>query len=97
MLRNFYGHKAGPYSQPRVVWHPSEKYVVSNTEDSGMLYIWCIASERVVETVAAHDALVRDLAFASTTESLVTVSYDKRLKVWSCASASPLASRLALA
>ncbi|KAL3666216.1 hypothetical protein V7S43_009002 [Phytophthora oleae] len=86
-LRSFYGHKAGPYSQPRAVWHPSEKYVISNNEESGAIFIWSIASERVVETFDAHDGLVRDLVCPTTVSSsgspmLVTVSYDKRLKVW---------------
>ncbi|RLN25860.1 hypothetical protein BBJ28_00000849 [Nothophytophthora sp. Chile5] len=86
-LRNFYGHKAGAYSQPRVAWHPSEKYVISNTEDSGVVFLWSIASERTVELLDAHEALVRDLACTFTTpnpgpSALVTVSYDKRLKVW---------------
>ncbi|KAG1692771.1 hypothetical protein DVH05_024386 [Phytophthora capsici] len=86
-LRSFYGHKAGPYSQPRAVWHPSEKYVISNNEESGAVFIWSIASERVVESFDAHDGLVRDLVCPVTTSSsgapmLVTVSYDKRLKVW---------------
>lgn len=86
-LRNFYGHKAGPYSQPRAIWHPSEKYVISNTEENGTVFVWSIASEQVVETLEAHEALVRDLvgltpvAPASST-MLATVSYDKRLKVW---------------
>lgn len=85
VLRNLYGHNAGPYSQPRAVWHPSEKYVISNTEDSGSLFVWCIASERVLDTIAAHEALVRDLACSHIEENqvtLITVSYDKRLKVW---------------
>ncbi|KAF1334337.1 Wd40 repeat-containing protein, partial [Globisporangium splendens] len=93
VLRNLYGHKAGAYSQPRAVWHPSEKYVLSNTEDNGEVMVWCVASERVVETISAHDALVRDLSCGITTQqassdgvnaqvTLVTVSYDKRLKVW---------------
>ncbi|KAG2525009.1 hypothetical protein BBO99_00003070 [Phytophthora kernoviae] len=55
VLRSFYGHKAGPYSQPRATWHPSEKYVVSNNEENGTIFVCSI---------------------------LVTVSYDKRLKVW---------------
>uniref|UniRef100_A0AAV1TYF0 Uncharacterized protein n=1 Tax=Peronospora matthiolae TaxID=2874970 RepID=A0AAV1TYF0_9STRA len=86
-LRNFYGHKAGPYSQPRAIWHPSEKYVISNNEDSGAIFVWSIASERVVKTLDAHDGLVRDLACFSPPVStgpplLITVSYDKRMKVW---------------
>ncbi|KAG6610718.1 WD40 repeat-containing protein [Phytophthora cinnamomi] len=91
-LRSFYGHKAGPYSQPRAAWHPSEKYVISNNEESGAIFVWSIASERVVETFDAHEALVRDLVCPATVSSsgspmLVTVSYDKRMKVWE----SPLA------
>ncbi|KAE9034498.1 hypothetical protein PR003_g8741 [Phytophthora rubi] len=91
-LRSFYGHKAGPYSQPRVAWHPSEKYVISNNEESGAIFVWSVASERVVETFDAHEALVRDLVCPPTVSSsgspmLITVSYDKRLKVWE----SPLA------
>ncbi|KAJ0407033.1 hypothetical protein ATCC90586_004827 [Pythium insidiosum] len=87
VLRSLYGHKAGPYSQPRVCWHPSEKYVVSNTEDSGRLYVWCLASERVIDTIDAHDKLVRDLSYDATDPDIgapmmLTVSYDKRIKVW---------------
>ncbi|KAG3197426.1 hypothetical protein PC128_g6855 [Phytophthora cactorum] len=83
-LRNFYGHKAGPYSQPRAVWHPSEKYVISNNEENGTIFVWSIASEQVVETFDAHDALVRDLVCPTSSVSpmLVTVSYDKRMKIW---------------
>ncbi|TYZ65566.1 hypothetical protein PybrP1_003167 [[Pythium] brassicae (nom. inval.)] len=90
VLRNFYGHKAGPYSQPRALWHPSEKYVLANTEEGGAVFVWCVASERVVETLAAHDALVRDFEIAAAPAAadggqatLFTVSYDKLLKVWS--------------
>ncbi|KAL4138262.1 hypothetical protein PRIC2_001769 [Phytophthora ramorum] len=86
-LRNFYGHKAGPYSQPRAAWHPSEKYVISNNEESGSIFVWSVASERIVETFDAHEALVRDLVCLATVSStgsplLVTVSYDKRMKIW---------------
>ncbi|KAF4139919.1 putative WD40 repeat-like protein [Phytophthora infestans] len=91
-LRSFYGHKAGPYSQPRAVWHPSEKYVISNNEENGTVFVWSIASEQVVESFDAHDALVRDLVCPtplspSGSPMLVTVSYDKRMKIWE----SPLA------
>lgn len=85
MLRNFYGHKAGPYSQPRAIWHSSEKYVISNTEDSGSIFVWSVASERVVETIEAHEALVRDIAGScepGASQVVVTASYDKRVKVW---------------
>ncbi|TDH73352.1 hypothetical protein CCR75_007114 [Bremia lactucae] len=83
-LRNFYGHKAGPYSQPRAVWHPSEKYIISNNEEDGTIFVWSVASEKIVETLYAHNALVRDLVCTGPASSvkLITVSYDKRIKVW---------------
>ncbi|KAF1789766.1 WD40 repeat, conserved site [Phytophthora cactorum] len=70
--------------QPRAVWHPSEKYVISNNEENGTIFVWSIASEQVVETFDAHDALVRDLVCPTSSVSpmLVTVSYDKRMKIW---------------
>lgn len=49
------------------------------------MFVWSIASERVVETIAAHDALIRDLAGSSQPSDLqtvMTVSYDKRVKIW---------------
>lgn len=88
MYRSLFGHKAGPYSQPRAVWHPSEKYVISNTEESGVLFVWCIASERVIEQIPAHEKLIRGISVAATADisgdvTVLTVSYDKRLKAWS--------------
>ncbi|KAF0694134.1 Aste57867_14974 [Aphanomyces stellatus] len=85
VLRNFYGHKAGSYSQPRVVWHASEKYVISNTEGDGGLVMWCVASERIVERIKAHEKLLRDIWYtqqAGGVDLLVTGSYDKSLKLW---------------
>nr|CCA21750.1 conserved hypothetical protein [Albugo laibachii Nc14] len=85
LLRNFYGHKAGAYSQPRAAWHPSEKYIVANSEDSGSLYVWCVASESVVDIVDAHEKIVRDLTVQNDAQGafLYTVSYDRSMKVWS--------------
>ncbi|RHY18526.1 hypothetical protein DYB36_003877 [Aphanomyces astaci] len=85
VLRNFYGHKAGPYSQPRVAWHASEQFVVSNTEGEGGLVMWSVASEKVVQRVKAHDKLLRDLWYTQLdngVDMLVTASYDKTLKLW---------------
>ncbi|DAZ96210.1 TPA: hypothetical protein N0F65_012572 [Lagenidium giganteum] len=83
VYRNFYGHEAGPYSQPRVVWDSSEKYIISNTERGGVLYVWCMASERVIDTIEAHEAMIRDIAMSSD-NTLLSVSYDKSCKAWAC-------------
>ncbi|EQC40144.1 hypothetical protein SDRG_02794 [Saprolegnia diclina VS20] len=80
VLRSFYGHKAGPYSQPRVLWHASEKYIVSNNEGDGVLNVWSVASERLLTQFTAHEKLIRDMDMAQGV--LLTVSYDKALKVW---------------
>ncbi|OQR92501.1 hypothetical protein ACHHYP_03658 [Achlya hypogyna] len=80
VLRSFYGHKAGPYSQPRIVWHASERYVVSNNEGDGQLLVWSVASERLVAQFVAHEKIIRDI---STVGGVVlTASYDRALKVW---------------
>ncbi|CAK4659686.1 hypothetical protein LEN26_006157 [Aphanomyces euteiches] len=90
VLRSFYGHKAGPYSQPRVTWHASEKYIISNTEGEGGLVMWCVASEKVIHRIKAHEKLLRDLWYNQLhgIDYLVTGSYDKSLKLWQVSSSS---------
>ncbi|RHY30409.1 hypothetical protein DYB32_006343 [Aphanomyces invadans] len=69
---------------PRVAWHASEQFVVSNTEGEGGLVMWSVASEKVVQRVKAHEKLLRDLWYAQVdgVDVLVTGSYDKALKLW---------------
>ncbi|OQS04813.1 hypothetical protein THRCLA_02976 [Thraustotheca clavata] len=80
VLRSFYGHTAGAYSQPRALWHTSEKYILSNNEGDGTIYIWSVASERLVHQFKAHDKLIRDMDLVHGV--VLTASYDKAVKVW---------------
>ena len=81
VLKNFYGHTSGAYSQPRIAWHSSEKYIISNSEDRGELFVWCVASEKIAKTLKYHTALIRDLCYMDVENTLFSVSYDKTLRV----------------
>ena len=83
-LREFYGHDADSYGQPRLVVDSTQKYVISNTQKTGELVIWSLASQQVVKRLTGHSAMVRDIAYCSHEEEqiLVSVSYDKAVRVW---------------
>ena len=95
MLRTFVGHTAGDLSHPRVAWSPCGRYALSNTEESGTVFVWSVATARVVRRIGNEDAgcrashchrsAVRSLdvaADADGTVLLATCAFDKRAKVW---------------
>lgn len=59
---------------------------MANSEESGSLFVWCVASESVVDVIEAHDKIIRDLTIQNGARGafLYTVSYDTSMKVWSC-------------
>eukprot|EP00935_MAST-01C_sp_MAST-1C-sp1_P000845 g845.t1 len=84
-LRNFYGHTADSFSQPRVAWDPTGKYVFSNSQKDGLVYVWDVASEKVVAKLAGHTATVRGISCCVDDEGqavLASASYDKSIRLW---------------
>jgi COMPASS component SWD3 len=84
-LHSFYGHTADSFSQPRVAWDPTGLYIFSNSQKDGLIYVWEVASEKVVAKLAGHGATVRGLdcvANASQEAVIATASYDKCICVW---------------
>ena len=68
--RNFYGHVADEYSQPRVGWSPCGKFVYSTSQADHAIHVWCVASARALSPVAAqHTELVRSLSCVAATPS----------------------------
>jgi hypothetical protein len=95
VLRTFVGHTAGDLSHPRVAWSPCGRYALSNTEESGTVYVWSVATARVVRRIGNEDAscrashchrsAVRSLDVAAAADGtilLATCAFDKRAKVW---------------
>lgn len=84
VLRSFYGHAADAYGLPRVLWHVSEKYILSNSQGTGDIFVWEMASEKLIKQLSGHTINVRDLCCSSVgdTFSMYSVSYDKSIRVW---------------
>jgi COMPASS component SWD3 len=92
-LRNFYGHTADSYSQPRVAWAPSGEYVFSNSQKDGLIYVWEVASEKVVAKLSGHAQTVRglDCVINAAKEAVIaTASYDKCICIWHHDAATPV-------
>eukprot|EP00936_MAST-01D_sp_MAST-1D-sp1_P000197 g197.t1 len=65
IVRNFYGHRADEYSQPRAAWMQSGTFLLSTSQEDNRVHVWCAASGKLVRTLDGHSKLVRDLACAS--------------------------------
>ena len=80
-IRNLYGHQNDGYSQPKVAWSANDEYLLGNTQESGNVVVWDIATSRIVEQLSGHTKPIRDLC-CSASDCLVTTSFDKDTKVW---------------
>ncbi|GKY95922.1 hypothetical protein MPSEU_000552800 [Mayamaea pseudoterrestris] len=80
-VRSLHGHESNSYSQPKVAWSANDEYLLGNTQDSGNVVVWDIATSRIVEQLEGHGQPVRDL-MCDEHDCLVTTSYDKNTKLW---------------
>ena len=89
IIRNLYGHKTDPYFQPRVAWSQNNQYIFGNTQDDNSICVWDIASSTIVKRLDdkschGHSGQIRDMYSSSRSNTLVSASYDKTVKVWTC-------------
>ena len=57
--------------------------MLSNSHQEGLVYVWCLASQRVVARLEGHAGNVRDVSAAGGGERLMaTASYDRSVRVW---------------
>ena len=82
IIRDLYGHKNDGFSQPRIAWSSSGKYIYGNTQEDCTICVWDIASTKMVKKLKAHKGQLRDIFSSSKTDTVVTSSYDKTVKVW---------------
>ena len=82
-VRNLYGHKNDSYGQPKLTWSKNGQYLYGNSQHESGVCVWDIASSSIVEKLEGHSNIVRDLYSSNVTDTLVTVSFDKKTQVWS--------------
>ena len=76
------GHIAGDYAKPVVLWHHSSRYLYSNSEEEGIIYIYSLATQRVVTKILGHKSILRAMAIHPHREAVATGSYDKTVIIW---------------
>jgi len=86
ILRNLYGHKNDGFSQPKAVWSSNGQYIYGNTQDDNSIIVWDIASSSIVKKIDkncdGHTGQVRDIFSSKRSDTLVSASYDKSVKIW---------------
>ena len=85
ILRNLYGHKNDGFSQPKAVWSCNGQYIYGNTQDDNSIIVWDIASSSIVKKIdkncGGHTGQVRDIFSSKRSDTLVSASYDKSVKI----------------
>lgn len=81
-IRNLYGHQNDAFSQPKIAWSQNGQYLYGNTHDEASLVVWDIASSTIVDRLEGHGNNIRDLFSSSTSDTVVTTSFDKKTYIW---------------
>mmetsp|Transcript_3274 Transcript_3274/g.7772 ORF Transcript_3274/g.7772 Transcript_3274/m.7772 type:complete len:429 (+) Transcript_3274:88-1374(+) len=81
-VRNLYGHKNDSYSQPKLAWSKNGQYLYGNSQHESTICVWDIASSSIVERLEGHSNTIRDMYSSSTSDTLVTTSFDKKTQFW---------------
>ena len=76
------GHKCGQYAQPSVCWDPSGDYIYSNSQKDPGIYIWSLATQRVVKCLSGHTKQVRSIDIRMSDRVLISGSFDKSISLW---------------
>ena len=79
--KNLYGHNNDGFSNPKISWSSSGEYIYGNSQNENVVCVWDVASSSMVKRLEAN-AFVRDIYSSNSTDTVVTVSFDKTAKVW---------------
>jgi WD40 repeat protein len=83
IVRNLYGHQNDGFSHPKVAWSKNGQYLFGNTQNEGSICVWDIASATIVQRLSgSHAQPIRDLYSSSSTNTLVSTSFDKKTNIW---------------
>mmetsp|Transcript_355 Transcript_355/g.516 ORF Transcript_355/g.516 Transcript_355/m.516 type:complete len:435 (-) Transcript_355:133-1437(-) len=81
-IRNLYGHTNDGFSNPKIAWSSSGQYIFGNTQEDGSICVWDVASATIVKRLEGHANPIRALYASSLTDTLVSTSFDKQVKIW---------------
>jgi len=82
IVRNLYGHVSDAYGNPKACWSKSGKYIYGTTQEGNEIVTWDVASEKIVQRMVGHTGMVRDIASSYGSDMLMSVSYDKSIRIW---------------
>jgi len=81
-IRNLYGHTNDGFSNPKIGWSKNGQYVFGNTQEDGSVCVWDVASAKIVKRLEGHKNPIRSMYSSRITDTLVTTSFDKNVKIW---------------
>jgi WD40 repeat protein len=80
-VRNFWGSSNDVFSQPRVAFDPTAKYVYCTAQDQ-KLHVYDVGTEKVLHKNGGHSAPIRDMQHHPRENCIATASFDRTVKLW---------------
>jgi len=80
-VRNFYGSSNDMFSQPRIAFDPTTKYVYCTSQDQ-KVHVYDVSVEKLIHKNAGHSATIRDMQHHPKKNCLATASFDRTVKLW---------------
>jgi len=81
-LQTLFGHKCGQYAQPSIAWDPSEDYVMCTSQEDRSIYVWSLATGRVVDRLTHHTRQVRSIDQHTKERVMASGGFDKAVAFW---------------
>ena len=82
-VRTYYGPIVDTYSTPRLVLSKDQRYFYTTSDDHS-LWVFEIATGRVMTRLVGHEGVVRGIDVDKITGRVVSVGFDKSVRVWGC-------------
>ena len=65
-----------------MAWSKNGQYVFGTTQEDSTICVWDVASASIVKRLEGHKGQIRDIFGSAVSDTLVSASFDKTVKVW---------------
>jgi len=79
-IHNYYGAHSDNYTYSRCCFSNTEKYIYASHHND--FIIWDIISGNILNRIQAHSKTLRDMVLDNQSGYLITVSFDRAIKIW---------------
>lgn len=76
------GHNCGEYGKPKLAWDSTSSFLLSNSEGDNDIFVFKLATGRIVDRIAGHRGLIKDISVSAGLNMVATASFDHSIIIW---------------